>query len=158
MARKPQNLYYLIVILSFVIEIIISQQISQKQYLLIFRSNPSLDLLNKLRSKYSNVGKLITFSENLYVLPGNFDMGFINNNDDNNDTSSQSGRDNDGEKPWLIVEDHVVKIHNKFDDRSYHYYNRNRYQVVDHEENKSLKNNQRKIYVQTGVDSWVDEC
>ncbi|CAJ0903410.1 745_t:CDS:10 [Entrophospora sp. SA101] len=157
MARKPQNLYYLIIIFSFMIEIIISQQISQKQYLLIFRSRPSLNLLNKLRSKYSNVGKLITFSENLYVLPGNFDMEFINNNDDNNDPSSQPGRDND-KKPWLIVEDHVVKIHNDFDDKSYRYYNRNRYQVVDHEENKAsaqfLKNNQRKIYVQTGIDSW----
>ncbi|CAG8619156.1 9840_t:CDS:2, partial [Cetraspora pellucida] len=84
------------------------QNDNQQQYFLIFQSQPSEDLLKNLSSKYSNVGELITFSENLHFLPGEFDNEFIETFKDYNESVEENSLNNN-EKHWIVAENGIVR-------------------------------------------------
>ncbi|CAG8488837.1 15054_t:CDS:2, partial [Racocetra fulgida] len=66
-------------------------------------------LLKNLSSKYSNVGELITFSENLHFLPGEFDNEFIETFKDFNESEEENSLNNNNKKHWIVAENGVVR-------------------------------------------------
>ncbi|RHZ75560.1 hypothetical protein Glove_212g25 [Diversispora epigaea] len=96
------------------------------QYIIMFRSSPSPELIQNLTNYYKNVGQLISFSDNLYMLPGEFDQKFLekfknqieivnsnkiddDNYDNNNRNDKNDKNDNDERKPWIVVTDGIVR-------------------------------------------------
>ncbi|CAG8564560.1 17940_t:CDS:2 [Acaulospora morrowiae] len=83
------------------------------QHIIIFRSTPSAELIQNLTSNYKNVGRLISFSENLHMLPGDFGQDFTERFKDQIELVSASEvedkeKSEDG-KPWIVVRDEVVR-------------------------------------------------
>ncbi|CAG8649623.1 3576_t:CDS:1, partial [Racocetra persica] len=125
-------------------------QNDNQQYFLIFQSPPSKDLLKNLSSKYSNVGELITFSENLHFLPGEFDNEFIETFKDYNESEEVNSLNNNNKKHWIVAENGVVRALDNVIPGDYMTGNFD-FQKFNHEISANERSNR---FVQNFVQSW----
>ncbi|CAG8491142.1 10230_t:CDS:2, partial [Dentiscutata heterogama] len=124
-----------------------TQNDNQQEYFLIFRSPPSQELLKNLSSQYSNVGELITFSENLHFLPGEFDNESIETFKDYNESEENSLNN---KKNWIIAENGIVRALDNVVSDDYVTENSD-FLKFNHGIFENKKNN---ICVQNSVQSW----